>query len=135
MKELVRAVPDVTVVAHAQLRLKMCAEARPHLAVYAVRADEQVALGGESLRLVRFHAKAQVNTQLCAPRLQDVQQLDPRDARKLIAANRDPPPAMHDINVVPRRKCTGDGLIRWLVRVAQIRERLIREDHAPTERI
>src|SRR5205085_9564927 len=54
MKGLVRAVPDVTVVPHAQLRLKMCAEARPHLAVYVFRADEQLAPVGVSFRVVRL---------------------------------------------------------------------------------
>ena len=125
VKELMRSVPDIFVRAHAQLRHEELAVSLPDSAIDSICADKQVAVCGESAGVSDLRAKIQINAKMPATALQNLQELDARDAGKAVAANRNLTPAMHDVNVVPHLEAIGDLPVRLFVRLFQIRERLV----------
>src|SRR5436305_4584433 len=94
VKELMRSVPDIFIRAYAQLRLEEFVVALSDCAIDSIRADEQVAVCGVRAGVRDLRAKIQINAKMLATALQNLQELDARDAGKAVAANRNFTPAM-----------------------------------------
>src|SRR5438132_11861304 len=73
----------------------------------------------------------QLDLQLVAALVQSPQQIESRDAGKMVSANRDLLVPVRDINVVPGLKAIRNLMERLFVGLFQIRQRLPRKDYAP----
>ncbi len=134
VKQLRRAEPDVLVPAVRDGRLEQIGIGAPDEAVCPVRADEQIGRG-QFLDCADGMIEPEIDAQLEASPLQDLQECQPRDTGEPVAADRHSPAAMDDVDVVPCLACRRDSRVRRPVVLAQVIERLIGEDDPPAERV
>ena len=129
-----RAEPHEPVRAHldggAELRLQRVA----HRAVDAVGADDQVrvAMRGEPGVLgLEAHADAERG----GARLQDLQQLEPAEAREAVPGGRERAALVVDVDVVPVGEARRDVAVARLVGLPEVVERVVRQHDAEAERV
>src|SRR5215510_9403579 len=87
MKELVRAVPNVFVWTDAEAGFELFSEFLSNGAIHAIGANQQIAVSAKCFDVGDLSAKVDLNIQLFATLLQNLQQPKPSDARKTIAMN------------------------------------------------
>jgi hypothetical protein len=134
---LFRAEPHEAAAARLDGRLKRGRVARPGAAVDAVGRDDEVRLVARGCRLVVLHVglEHELHAQFLAALLQDVQQALAADAAEPVAAGRDALALEEDVDVVPVIERLQDAARRRLVGRDEVRERLVGEYDAPTERV
>ena len=123
MEESARAVPDVLVAPGVECGPEVFGVAFAHKAPHAVRADEQVAVGGECVNVGDLGAEFQFDSQLRAALLQNVEQSQSRDAGEVVPAHCNTAFAQDNVHVVPRLEAPRNAPVRNLVGLAQVRER------------
>src|SRR5438105_2504643 len=89
-------------------------ELRADFAVNTVSADHEV-VRAKRIEIEYGRAKVKIYSQFAAALLQNVKNFEPRNARKLIAANGDLLVEVDDIDVIPRFELLHDPVVRWLV--------------------
>src|SRR6202035_1573192 len=132
MEEPRGAVPDIAVPVLQKRRLEGVSEALADDAADAVGADQDVG-GGEGLDALDRSFEAQVHAQLLAAALQDVEELDPRHPREVVAANAHLLAAMDDVDVVPAHQAALYGAEGLLVGTLQVGKGLLGENAPPAE--
>ena len=103
----------------------------PDAAVQAVAGDHQV--GVQQFVVRRVGGKAQIDAQFGTARLQDVEQAQPADAAKAVAARDDALIADMHRHVVPVVERGMDLRRAGRIGLAQRVQRLVRKDHAPAK--
>ena len=132
LEQAVRAEPHEAAVAHVDVRTEMRGVLLPDAAVQAVAGNDQV---GIDLRIVAFGLEAQLDAELGAAFLQDVEQPAAADAAKAVTAGADAPALDAHLDVVPMVERAEDAVCGFLVGQAQRTERLIGKHHTPAEGI
>ena len=79
--------------------------------------------------------KPQLDAELATTVLENVDEPDPRDAGKVVAANGDPFTAVDDVDVVPFLARRSDRLVGRRIALAQVVERLVGKNDPPPERV
>ncbi|CAA9300362.1 MAG: hypothetical protein AVDCRST_MAG89-422, partial [uncultured Gemmatimonadetes bacterium] len=132
VEELAGAEPHESGRPHVQVRPEVLRVLRADPAVHAVGGYDEIRAG--ELRVVRqVVAEAEVGAQRRGALLQDLEELDPRDAAEAVPARGDGGAAEVDVDVVPVREVVGDRPVRLGIGLAQVAERLVAEDDAPAE--
>ena len=129
-----RAEPNVFVLSQLDAGLKRFAERPPHQAVGSVGANKQIARL-ELIQVSYVRVEPNIDAEIGASLLQDIQKRKSRDTGKIISANGDLLGFVDDIDVVPPLTSTGDLCEGWLVVVFEIGKSLIRKYDTPTESI
>src|ERR1700730_2268386 len=114
-----RAEPNVFVLSQFDAGVKRFAESPPHHAVSSVGPDKQVARL-KLIQIIDVRVEPNIDAQIRAPLLQDIQKGEPRNTGKIISTYSDLLAPVNDIDVVtpltsPRDPCEG-----WLVLVFEI---------------
>ena len=131
-KLLPRAQPDVTALAHVDVRLEHIRMARARLAVHALRHHHQVRVL-ELLVVVQLHLEILHHAQRGRAFLQDVEQLLAADAGKAVTAGADHAALEVHVDVVPVVEVIDDARMRGRIRHGEVAHGLVGEHHAPTE--
>src|SRR5262245_63500678 len=79
--------------------------------------------------------KPQINAEFPAALAQDAQEFQPANARKPVAANRDPLAFVNYVDVVPDFAGGDDLLKRRPIALFEVRKSLIGKDYAPAESV
>src|SRR5215510_2243627 len=108
VEKLIGAVPDVTVGANVERRLKTIGKNLTHGTVYSVGCNEQVAVGSQSLDVVDLSTIVDRDSQLLGASLQDLQQMQTCHSRKAVSMDGDFAIPIDHIDVVPGLKFFGD---------------------------
>ena len=132
-----RAEPDETAAARVDVRAEDALVARADGAVDAVAGDHEVRAVLRRHRLVvgDIGLEYELDAELLAARLQDVEQPLAADPAEAVAAGRDPVPLEEHIDVVPVVERLQNRARRRLVGVDEVAEGLVREHDAPAERV
>ncbi len=128
------AEPNVFVLSQLDGGLKRFAESPPHQAVGSVSANKQIARL-ELIQVGYVRVEPNIDAEIGATLLQDIQKRKSRDTGKIISANGDLLGFVNDVDVVPPLTSTRDLCEGWLVVVLEIGKSLIRKNDAPTEGI
>jgi hypothetical protein len=124
VEELVRAVPDVTMRAQVELRLELFEVMQADRAVHSIRRHQQITLAPQRIHIVNFTAKIDLDAQLFSAALENLQQLQPRDAGEAVTVNRDLRITMNNVDVVPCLELFRNLRVRRLISSAQVGKRL-----------
>src|SRR5690242_19669312 len=134
VEQLMSPEPDKTVLSDIERGLKVFVEHAADKTVGAVGSDQQI-VGLEVIQICNICFKSQIDAQLQASLVEDVQKREPADSRKSVASNSDLLALVDIIDIVPALARTGDGVKRFLVVVLEVRKSLVRKDDSPTERV
>ena len=105
-----------------------------HEAVRAIGAHQEVGIA-QIGQAGDGRAEAQVHAEAEAALLENVQEGEPGDAGEAVAPDRDALAPVDGVHAVPGLGRPGDGGVAFLVPVLEERERAVREDDAPAERV
>src|SRR5262249_22743302 len=132
MKHLVRPQPYVFVLPHINRGLEEILISAAHGAVGPISADRQIAI---AIRFDVSHVgmEPQINAEFAATLPQYAQEFQPANARKPVAANRDPLAFVNDVDVVPDFASADDLFKRRLIAFFEVRKGLVGKDYAPAE--
>src|SRR6185503_13069529 len=131
---LLRAQPDVTAFAHVDAGLKGRRVLLADAAVDAVGSDQQIRIG-ELRFIANLMLKCLLDAEARRPLLQDVEQALALDAGEAVTAGADRGAVNVNVDVVPVIEAVDDGGVRRRVRGGEPCHGLIREHHAPAERV
>src|SRR5690606_10043532 len=106
--------------------------ARP--AVDPVRDHDQIRFR-ETVRTLHLHLVVQVHTELSAARGEQVEQALAGNSREAVPGRRELLPAEVDIDVIPVKEALADAMKRFRIRLFEVAERRIGEDHTESERL
>src|SRR5687767_6120287 len=134
MKELVCAVPDVTMRTLVEIRLESFSVTKPDRAVYAVGTDKQIAIVSWRLKILYLSSVVDLNAEPLCSSLEYLQQLQSRDSRKTIPVNGNLFVATNNVDVVPRLKLARNLGMRLRIRGPKVGKRLAGKHNAPTKR-
>jgi hypothetical protein len=115
-------------------RLEVFLQVLAHEAVHAVRAEDQVSVAIFFQRL-HFRVEHQLDAQLLAAFLKDVQQLLARHAREAVPGAADALAVDVRVNVRPVGELGGDAIISLLVGLFEAAKGFVAEDNSPAERV
>jgi len=134
-EHLGRAQPHEAAAALVDIGPKGIGIARAHLAVDAVRGDDQVGVVLARHRLVVLHEvlEHQLHAHVLAARLQDVEQLLAAYADEAMAAAAQAPSLEVDVDIVPVVEGVTNRAGRHRIGLAQVVHGGVREHHAPTK--
>ena len=132
--EPLRPEPDEAVGPRDDVRLEDGCVLRADSRVDAVRRDDQVRVRKVRVR-VHVLLEAEPHTNILATALQNVQQVLASDADEAMPAAADRASLEIELDVVPMHERVFDRACRLDVAAAHVLERLVREDHAPPERV
>src|SRR2546427_1606828 len=135
MKQLVRAIPDVFVGTRAQVGFEVGAEILPDNAVDTIGADQQIAIVLERIDVRDLSSKLDLNAEVFAAPLQNLEQAKAGNAGEAVAMNRDFLIAVDDVNIVPGFEVARDFSMRCFVGGAHVPERPAGKHYAPAEGI
>lgn len=125
--------------AGVEVRLKMFGVFATDCAVHAVGGDNQIRIGnperGELRIIVDISAEPEIDGELSATLLQYLKKFFSADAAESMSAGCDTMPVDEHVDIVPVREARSDGAKRGLVGRAEVFERLVGEDHPPSERV
>ena len=133
VEELLRTEPDEAAIAHVDIRLISRRILLTNRAIGAVAGDDQVGFVSAVVRHLGF--EHQLDAEFFATRLQDVQKPLAADAAEAVARRADLLAAEMDLDVVPVIEGVENRVGAGRVGRAQVAERLVREHHAPAERV
>src|SRR5216684_1464749 len=129
-EELVGAIPGKLVAAPFDMRLEMRGELLADRAVGAIRCDDHID-AGQCRDVIDTLAEIEHDTGALAGPLQDIEEINPRRARKVVALKRNVDAAMDDLHVVAALMPGGKFAVELLVGLAQEGESDAREDDTP----
>src|SRR5262249_46294280 len=132
VKQLARPEPDVLVLPRVNRRLEEILIGAAHGAVGPIGPDHQIAITIQ-FNIGHIDSETQINAKLATAVTKYPQEFQPANARKPVAANRDPFAFVNDIYVVPDFAGANDLSERWLIAFFKIREGLVGKDYAPAE--
>ena len=137
VEALLRAEPDEAASPRVDLRPEHVRIARADRAVDAVAGDHEigVVLGRDRALVGDVGLEHELDAELLAAGLQDVEQPLAADAAEAVAARRDLVALEEDVDVVPVIERLQDRARRGLVGGDEIAERLVGEHDAPAERV
>src|SRR5215470_7876131 len=108
VEKLIGAVPDVTVWANVERRLKTFSKNLTYAAVHPISRYQQVAARSHTVAVVDFSAKVDFHSQVFGASLQNLQQTQTLHSGKTVSVDRYFTVAIDYVDVVPGFKCSGD---------------------------
>ena len=102
-------------------------------ALHAVARDDEIGAARHDLVVDDLGVEEELHAELEAAVGEDAQELLARDAGEAVAVRPQALAAIVDVDGGPVRERLGDRLVRGRVVLLEIRERLVREDDAPSE--
>src|SRR5258708_34124434 len=101
MKQLLCAVPDIFVRAHAEVGPELIFKSLSDEAVDTVRGHQQIAICLERIDIRNFVPEFNNHTEFFTAALQDIEQAQPGDPGKAVAVYQDFLTPMNDVSIVP----------------------------------
>ncbi len=126
-------IPGKLVAARFDMRLEMRGELLADRAVGAIRRDDHID-AGQCRDVIDPLAEIEHDTGALAGPLQDIEEINPRRARKVVALKRNVDAAMDDLHVVAALMPGGKFAVELLVGLAQEGESDAREDDTPANK-
>src|SRR6185437_15709170 len=131
-----RTEPDEVRRAHVEMWLEYRCALAPDRAIDAVGSDYEIRVLApadrvECLDTCDVAIEAYVHAERRGPPVQDVEQSAARYPAEAVSARGYRPVVNDDVDVVPVREMLDDAAIRFGVRIAEVLERLVREDDSP----
>ena len=128
-----RAEPDVGALARLHARLEVIGPQRASLAVDPVGADQEIGLRLQPLEVLHLGPEGELDAEISRALLQDLEEPLPGHAAEAVATAADARVTVVDVDGVPVGERLGDAAIDDRVRLLEVAERLVAEDHAPAE--
>ena len=135
LEDLVGAEPHVAATPHVQRGLELVGVLGAHERVEAVRRDHEVVVAGELLDIRGSRAELDVDPEVRAPTLEDLEQSLAAQRREAVPAAGDDLTLVVHVDVVPARELALHLVVDDRVGVCDAAERLVGEDDAEAERV
>ena len=135
LEDLVGAEPHVPATPHVQRGLELVGVLGAHQRVDAVRRDHQVVVAGELLDIGGRRAEVDVDPEVRAPTLEDLEQSLAAQRREAVPAAGDDLALVVHVDVVPARELALHLVVDDRVGVSDATEGLVGEDDAEAERV
>ena len=135
LEDLVGAEPHVPAAPHVQRGLELVGVLGAHERVDAVRRDHEVVVAGQLLDIRGGRAEPDVDPEVRAPTLEDLEQPLAAQRREAVAAAGDDLTPVVHVDVVPARELLLHLVVDDRVGVGDAAERLVGEDDTEAERV
>ena len=135
LEDLVGAEPHVPAAPHVHRGLELVGVLGAHERVEAVRRDHEVVVAGELLDVRGGRAEVDVDPEVRAPTLEDLEQSLAAQRREAVPAAGDDLTLVVHVDVVPARELPLHLIVDDRVCVGDAAEGLVREDDAEAERV
>ena len=120
VEQSIRAIPNVTIRSNIQSGPEVLGVLFPRRAVDAVCGDQEIATCARGVNVGNFSSEAQLNAELLATLLENLQELETRNAGEAVAVNGNLFRTMDNINIVPGRKRARYLGVRFFIRGLQV---------------